>query len=142
MKGGFRISLRAGERIYVNGAVLRPDRKVSLEFMNDVAFLLESHVMHPEDTTTPLRQLYFVVQTMLMDPASALETRKMFDASYARLTETFQSEEILAGLRNVHSLVSAHRIYEALKEIRTLFPGEAAILRGEKSAETTNLEVA
>lgn len=26
-----RISLRAGERIYVNGAVLRPDRKVALE---------------------------------------------------------------------------------------------------------------
>ena len=39
------ISLRGGERIYVNGAVLRVDRKVTLELINDVAFLLESQVM-------------------------------------------------------------------------------------------------
>ena len=45
-----------------------PDRKVSLEFLNDVTFLLESHVIQVEDTTTPLRQLYFIAQTMLMEP--------------------------------------------------------------------------
>ena len=55
-----QISLKAGERIYINGAVVRVDRKVSIELMNDVVFLLEAHVLQAEETTTPLRQLYFV----------------------------------------------------------------------------------
>ena len=29
--------------------------------------LLEAHVMNVEDVTTPLRQLYFIVQIMLMN---------------------------------------------------------------------------
>lgn len=61
MNSGLKITLRAGERIFVNGGVLRVDRKVSIELMNDVIFLLEQHVMKPEDTTTPLRQLYFMI---------------------------------------------------------------------------------
>ena len=123
-----RISLRAGERIYVNGAVLQPDRKVSLEFLNDVVFLLESHVIQAEETTTPLRQLYFIAQTMLMEPASAPATLKLFEASYALLQSSFENEEILAGLTKARDLVVADRVYEALKVIRVLFPLEAAIL--------------
>jgi flagellar protein FlbT len=68
MKSSLRISLKAGERIFINGAVLRVDRKVALEFLNDVTFLLENHVLQPEQATTPLRQLYFIVQMMLINP--------------------------------------------------------------------------
>jgi len=49
MKNVLHISLRPGERIYVNGAVLKVDRKVSIEFLNDVTFLLEQHVLLPDD---------------------------------------------------------------------------------------------
>jgi flagellar protein FlbT len=45
VKKGLHISLRPGERIYVNGAVLKVDRKVAIEFLNDVTFLLEHHVL-------------------------------------------------------------------------------------------------
>ena len=69
MKNTLKITLKPGEKIYVNGAVIRTDRKVSLEFMNDVQFLLENHVMQPEAAVTPLRQLYFVVHIMLISPA-------------------------------------------------------------------------
>jgi len=34
------ISLRPGEKLYLNGAVLRADRKMSLELLNDATFLL------------------------------------------------------------------------------------------------------
>ena len=63
------ITLRAGERLFLNGAVIKADRKVCLELMNDATFLLEAHVMQPDKATSPLRQLYFIVQTMLMSPA-------------------------------------------------------------------------
>ena len=78
MKKPMCISLRGGERIYVNGAVLRVDRKVTLELVNDVAFLLEGQVMQVEDATTPLRQLYFVVQLMLMSPHDNEEAKAVF----------------------------------------------------------------
>ncbi|MFO7460819.1 MAG: flagellar biosynthesis repressor FlbT, partial [Desulfatiglandales bacterium] len=66
MRKTLKISLKPNEKIYVNGAVLKTDRKVSLEFLNDVDFLLEAHVMQPEEAITPIRQLYFIVQVMLM----------------------------------------------------------------------------
>ena len=142
MRKGFRISLRAGERIYINGAVLRPDRKVSLEFLNDVAFLLESHVILAEETTTPLRQLYFVAQTMLMDPMNAAATRGVFDTSHTLLMASFENDEILEGLRDIGDLVAMNRMYEALKAIRALFALENAILGKDSSAGTPAQEVA
>jgi flagellar protein FlbT len=122
------ISLRSGEKIYLNGAVIRVDRKVSIEILNDVTFLLEAHVLQPEDTTTPLRQLYFVVQTMLIDPVSAVHARDMFKQSIGLMLEAYANPQIVAGLRSVESLVEQDRRFEALKTIRTLFPAEAAIL--------------
>ena len=65
------ITLRAGERLFINGAVIRIDRKASIELLNEVTFLLETHVMQTEEATTLVRQIYFAVQIMLMDPTAA-----------------------------------------------------------------------
>lgn len=129
-----QISLRAGERLYVNGAVLRMGRKVTLELMNDVTFLLESHVMQVEDTTTPLRQLYFVVQTMLIDPRNADAARGLFATLHAGMVDTASNEELLAGLAEVEAQVEARRPFDALRAIRRLFPVEDAILGRESNA--------
>ena len=57
MKNTLKISLKPNEKIYLNGAVIRVDRKVTLELLNDVQFLLESHVLQIDEASTPLRQL-------------------------------------------------------------------------------------
>jgi flagellar protein FlbT len=131
-----RLSLRAGEKIYINGGVLRVDRKVSLELLNDVTFLLESHVIQLADTGTPLRQLYFVVQMMLIDPSTIAAARERFDRMHPALLATFENRQILAGLKEVHALVVDGRHFEALKVLRGLFPIEANILSGETAAPT------
>jgi flagellar protein FlbT len=123
-----RISLHPGERIFVNGAVLRVDRKVSMEFLNDVIFLLENHVMQAEEATTPLRQLYFVLQTMLMDPANAASTRAVYDLMHATVVGSFQTPAVLDGLRSVDELVAHGRYFEALKRLRSLFELEDAVM--------------
>jgi flagellar protein FlbT len=99
-------------------------------------------VIQAEETTTPLRQLYFIVQTMLMEPASAPATLKLFEASYALLQSSFENEEILAGLTKARDLVAADRVYEALKVIRVLFPLEAAILGKQDVRSNATLEMA
>ena len=61
------LKLRAGEKLYINGAVIKVERKATIELLNDAAFLLEAHVIQPSEASTPLRQLYFVLQTQLME---------------------------------------------------------------------------
>ncbi|KAB2917482.1 MAG: flagellar biosynthesis repressor FlbT [Hyphomicrobiaceae bacterium] len=134
MKKAMHISLRPGEKLYVNGAVLRVDRKVSVEFLNDVTFLLENHVIQPEEANTPLRQLYFVVQTMLIDPANAAGISEVFQSMHPPLLGSFQNPHIIAGLRAVDELIGRHRVFDALKTIRSLFPLEEAILMQAKEA--------
>jgi flagellar protein FlbT len=122
------ISLRAGEKIYINGAVIRVDRKVSVELLNDATFLLEAHVMKVEDATTPLRQLYFIIQIMLINPNDSLEAREMYEKSIRMTAAASDNTALAAGLRAVHSLVDANRLFEALKAVRALFPLEAEIM--------------
>lgn len=131
------LSLRAGERIFINGAVLRVDRKVSIELLNDATFLLENHVLQVEEATTPLRQLYFVVQAMLIDPASADRAMTVFRDLHQATMNSFTNEEIVSGLKNVAELVETGRTFDALKGIRSLFSAEGVILaKGAKPAPT------
>jgi flagellar protein FlbT len=128
MKPTLKISLKAGEKIYINGAVLRADRKVAIELLNDTQFLLESHVMQPEQASTPLRQLYFILQIMLMNPGNMEEARDMFRHSLPKLLESFHNEHVLATLKHVDRLVAEGHVYDALKAIRGLYGLEHDIL--------------
>jgi flagellar biosynthesis repressor protein FlbT len=133
----FIISLKSGERIFINGAVLQVDRKVSIEFLNDVTFLLEAHVMQPEQTTTPFRQLYFIVQTMLIDPADAGAAKELFYSSSGKLRDVLSSQELLSALGDVHRLVDGGRYFDALRTLRRCFAKEDEILG--KVCSTSNI---
>lgn len=129
-----RLSLRAGERIYINGAVLRVDRKVAIELMNDATFLLESHVLQAEEATTPLRQLYFAAQTLLIEPAKAQAARALYDGIRDGLLAATGEPALREGLASADALVAAGRLFEALKMIRGLYPVEAALLAADAAA--------
>ena len=137
MKSTLRISLKSGERIFVNGAVLRVDRKVAIEFLNDVTFLLENHVLQPEDATTPLRQLYFIAQMILINPEGADQSTAMFRKSIVMLLNCFKNDEVLAELKRIDGLVTQGRAFEALKAIRALYPVEDRILNEQEMTPAT-----
>jgi flagellar biosynthesis repressor protein FlbT len=120
------ISLRAGERFYINGAVLRVDRKVSFELLNDATFLLDAHVMRVEEVTTPLRQLYFIVQIMLMNPADSPAATEMFEQALRTTKAQFDDPAIRVGLEAAERFVHENRKFDALKSIRKLLPLEQA----------------
>lgn len=122
------VHLKRGEKLYVNGAVLRVDRRTSLEFLNDVSFLLENHVMQAEEANTPVRQLYFVVQTMLMDPVNAGMTVELYKHLVHRVRQAMRNDIMhdLLGLADLKVLDG--RYYDALKLIRSAFAIEAELL--------------
>lgn len=130
------ISLRAGERLFLNGAVLRVDRKVTLELLNDATFLLENHVLQVEDTRTPIRQLYFAVQAMLMDPQNADASRALFEAMARDTMTVFTTGRLNEGIEEAFAQVRAERPFHALKTLRSLFSVEAALLGITPEAET------
>ncbi len=137
MKSTLRISLKSGERIFINGAVLRVDRKVALEFLNDVTFLLENHVLQLEDATTPLRQLYFIAQMMLINPEGKDQSLSMFRKSITMLLTCFQDEEVLAELKRIDAMVVSGRAFDALKAIRGLYSIEDRILNSQEMTPAT-----
>lgn len=137
MKNTLKISLKPNEKIYINGAVVRVDRKVSIEFLNDVQFLLENHVLQPEDASTPLRQLYFIAQMVLMAPESADEARVMFRKSLSMMLASYQDDHILLNLKQIDRLVAEGQVYEALKAIRALYSHEAQILNPRAGAHAS-----
>ena len=136
MKKPMCISLRGGERIYVNGAVLRVDRKVTLELINDVAFLLENQIMQVADATT---QLNFVVQLMLMSPQDVEEAKGVYREQRCALVAVCENPEMLRGLEAIEDLVEAKRYYDALRKIRTLFDIEQSILAGAELARAVEI---
>lgn len=123
------LRLRAGEKIYLNGAVVRFDRKVSIEILNDVSFLLEGHVLQADDATTPLRQLYFVVQSALIDPANSITICVLIRDMLRRTTQSFSNRDVLYGLVEVSELLDRGRFFDCLRIIRGLYEIEAEVLR-------------
>lgn len=119
-----RLSLKAGERLFINGAVLRTERRVTIELLNDATFLLEAHVMQLQDATTPLRQLYFLIQSMLIDPTSIPAIRKSVFDLILPMQASYAEEAVIEGLVRVGACVSDNRSFEALRILRGLFQYE------------------
>lgn len=130
-----QLHLKKGEKLYINGAVLRVDQRCSIELLNNVTFLLENHVMQAEKATTPFRQLYFVVQTMLMEPENAHLTRELYWHQSGCLHAALRNPELVNGLSNADECIKTQRYFEALKVIRGLFPAEARLLEGTVQRE-------
>ncbi|PPD45181.1 MAG: flagellar biosynthesis repressor FlbT [Methylocystis sp.] len=127
------ISLRRGERIFINGAVIRVDRKVCLELMNDVTFLLENHVMQQQDASTPLKRLYFAIQATLIAPNDCEAALDLCRDLLGSLRTASRHPGISSGLSLTTGYVNEGRMFEALKSVRALFPLEQA-LPGESLA--------
>ena len=127
-----RVTLRPGERIFINGAVIKADVRTSFEILNDVPYLVEHEIMQAQQTVTPLRQLYYVLQTMVMEPKTEM-AREIYDHVMWNLADVFTNDTVLQGLEAIRAQVADGSPFAALKTLRTLIPIEDAILSGERA---------
>jgi flagellar biosynthesis repressor protein FlbT len=136
------IHLKRNERLFVNGAVLRLDRRGTIELMNDAQFLLENHIMQPESASTPLRQLYFVIQTMIMDPRNAHLTIALFRAQSKQIEQFAETSNYLMLVQSVSSCVENENYFEALKLLRKSFAMEDELIGKSNRKSNENAEAA
>ena len=128
-----KICLKAGEKIYINGAVLEASHKMSFNILNNATFLLESHIMQAEDADTPFRQLNFIIQTMLIQPDNKDSILTIFHEHCEELKKHLENKALSEGLDRIISQVARDRAFEALKTVRNLFEDEATVLKGTQS---------
>lgn len=63
-----RIALKDGEKVVLNGAVLRSVGRTELLVESKAALLRGREIMSPEDAVTPAQQLYFHTMMAYIDP--------------------------------------------------------------------------
>jgi flagellar biosynthesis repressor protein FlbT len=140
MSRSIHLSLRGHERIFINGAVLRVDRKVTVELLNDATFLLEAHVLQAEQATTPIRQLYFIAQAMLIDPANAGHVRGAYDEVDRAILAKNTDPQVATALAAARNFLDAGRPFEVLRILRGLF--EPAVSQSEQRPKALAHQVA
>jgi flagellar protein FlbT len=92
--------------------------------LNEVTFLLENHVMQAEEATTLVRQIYFAVQIMLMDPTASASAAPLARSLIESALGAYRGSDLTAGLKNVDASLLRGRNFEALKALRGLFAVE------------------
>jgi flagellar biosynthesis repressor protein FlbT len=125
-----KLKLAPHESFIVNGAVLvNGDYRTSLIVRNFVHVMREKAVLHEADANTPTRRLYFVIQTMLMQPpppsAAMLNTYREL---LAELRKAYVRAENLVVLDRVESLVDGGDYYKALAMLQPLIAYEEKLL--------------
>ncbi|MFN3883350.1 MAG: flagellar biosynthesis repressor FlbT [Rhodocyclaceae bacterium] len=128
-----KISLKAGERIFVGGAVIQ-NGSTPCEFLilNDVPLLREKDILSEEEANTHCRRIQLCVQLMYMDSPNLAGYQK----KYAQLVD-----ELLVAAPSTASLVAEinHHLafgeyYQAIKSAKRLVAYEEELIRHAQSA--------
>ncbi len=83
-----KMRLRPQERLAINGAVIRNPggRAIEIEVLNEATLFHERDIMMPEQATTPLKQLYFLIQGLHLEPG---DERAQHEAFIKAASEVF-----------------------------------------------------
>lgn len=123
-----RISLRDGEKVIVNGAVLRSVGRTNLCVENNATLLRGRDVMNPEDAKTPASRLYFSCMLAYIDPANGARHQDAIVRTVAELMEVFVSADARATCIAFAEKAAAGQFYRALADCRWLMRYEAEVL--------------
>jgi flagellar biosynthesis repressor protein FlbT len=77
--------------------------------------------MQAEEATTLVRQIYFAVQIMLMDPTATASATPLARSLIESALGAYRAADLTAGLKSVDASLLRSRNFEALKALRGLF---------------------
>ncbi|MEE4452374.1 flagellar biosynthesis repressor FlbT [Novosphingobium resinovorum] len=123
-----RISLRNGEPVIVNGAVLRAVGRTDLVLENDATILRGRDVMKPQDANSPARQLYFACMMAYIDPADLVRHQQVLLEKLEALLSALQAPEAKGVCVAFAEKVAVGQFYQALAECRWLIAYETEAL--------------
>ena len=119
-----RISLRDGEKVVINGAVLRSAGRTDIVIENDAAILRGRDVMAPEDANTPAKRLYFACMMAYLDPENLTMHQSRILTLFEELLVALESPEAKAICVAFANKVATCSFYRALADCRSLIAYE------------------
>ncbi|MEW9854486.1 flagellar biosynthesis repressor FlbT [Novosphingobium rhizovicinum] len=129
-----RISLRDGEKVVVNGAVMRAVGRTEIVVENKVSVMRGREVMAPEEATTPARQLYFHTMMAYVDPAGGEGHQDRILEALRQVMAVLATPEAATHALSFGQHVAQLQFYKALRDCRQLMQVEAALLEEQGSA--------
>jgi len=124
-----KLSLKPGERIAINGAVVtNGDRRTSLSIENEARILRQNDILQPGDVTTPATRIYFPVMMMYLEPAKREEFHKEFASRLTQFIAAVDDPEIQQTCLRIAAFVANLEYYKALTVCRTLMDYEEKVL--------------
>jgi len=127
---GLVLKLSPNERVLINGAVIQNgDRRSRLSVMTPNANILRLRdAIHPEQVTTPVRRVCYLVQLVLSGDADPAEQHLPLLRRIEELSQIFTDPDSRALLASATEAVIAKQYYACLKALRTLLPREERLL--------------
>lgn len=125
-----KIRLHTGEKMVVNGAVLRAGGATTLWLENDAAILRGREVMRPEEADTPARRLYFACMMAYLEPAQRQGYQDDVAMLLGDLMAALETPEAKAACADLAYDAACGNFYRALHHCRALIDHEAALLHG------------
>ena len=124
-----RITLKDGEKMIVNGAVMRSVGRTELVVENQVALMRGREVMAPEEAVTPARRLYFACMLAYIGGEDTRATQQEQIVVLLRdLMAALENQEARAICTRIADRLAADDYYRALVECRALIAYEAEAL--------------
>ena len=122
-----KLSLAKGEKLIVNGAVIRNDGEhANLVFENQAQILRQKDILTNETASTPAARVYFALQCAYLFPERAEPYLESFRELLNDYVEAAPSAEMIA--EDVREKVAAEQIYQGLKSCIKLIRHEREVL--------------
>lgn len=128
-----KISLKAGERLFVGGAVIQNGQTpCELLILNDIPLLREKDILTENEANTHCRRIQLCVQLMYMDTPNLSGYQKKYAQLVEELLVAAPSTAALVAEINHH--LAFGQYYQALKSAKRLVAYEEELIRHVQSA--------
>lgn len=129
-----RITLRDGEKVVVNGAVLRAMGRTEICVESSASVLRGREIMAPADADTPARQLYFHTMMAYIDPENVEAHQDRIVAMLQQVSTLLPTDEGRVATVSFARRVASLQYYRALADCRQLISLEDALLASTGTA--------
>lgn len=115
-----RISLRDGEKVVINGAVIRASGRTDLAIQSKVTILRGREIMNPAEASTPARALYFHTMMAYLDPDGIARHHSSIVEALSSVTRLATCETGREAVASFATRAASADYYRALGECRAL----------------------
>lgn len=122
-----RLTLKAGERAIIGGAVVRNgDNRAELLVENSVPILRQSDILSPRAVRTPCDQIQLALQLAYVEPARATDHLQSLDILIEEVG--LAAVSLTPLLDEIRQLTGTGKLYQAIKRAQVLRHREKVLI--------------